>query len=42
MIKFDFTNYTEFVADYSSKNGQLVDEFVLNLSWQQFTKLESC
>jgi len=36
--KFDQVDFTKFVADYSIKNGELVDEFSLNLSPQRLKK----
>jgi len=38
MPEFNFTSYTNFIIDYSSKNGQLIDEHVLNLSPQRLKK----
>ena len=38
MTKFNFSDYTTFVTDYSVKNGTLVDEFTLNLSPQRIKK----
>jgi hypothetical protein len=38
MTKFDQLDFTKFVADYSIKNGELVDEYSLNLSPQRLKK----
>jgi len=38
MSKFEYSDFTKFVANYSIKNGELVDEFALNLSPQRIKK----
>jgi len=38
MTKFNQIDFTKFVADYSVINGELVDEFALNLSPQRLKK----